>query len=114
MYILTEKENNKLNFYSESGDGVKLFEDLNSLRATVETLQDAERELFGDLKTEFGYIEFDEEDIMTNDSLSFYPISHEQSMNTRPCSLPVSVGHSEPLFSRDITHMTNDIPAIFH
>lgn len=65
MYILTEKENNSLNFYSESGDGVKLFEDLNSLRATVETLQDAERELFGDLKTEFGYIEFDEEDIMT-------------------------------------------------
>ena len=64
MYILTEKENNKLNFYSESGDGVKLFEDLNSLSATVETLQDAERELFGDLKTEFGYIEFDEEDIM--------------------------------------------------
>lgn len=64
MYILTEKENNNLNFYSESGDGVKLFEDLNSLRATVETLQDAERELFGDLKTEFGYIEFDEEDIM--------------------------------------------------
>lgn len=56
----------------------------------------------------------DEKDIMTNDSLSFYPISHEQSMNTRPCSLPVSVGHSEPLFSRDITHMTNDIPAIFH
>ena len=64
MYILTEKENNKLNFYSESCDGVKLFEDLNSLSATVETLQDAERELFGDLKTEFGYIEFDEEDIM--------------------------------------------------
>lgn len=64
MYILTEKENNNLNFYSESGDGVKLFEDLNSLRATVETLQDAERELFGDLKTEFGYVEFDEEDIM--------------------------------------------------
>ena len=32
--------------------------------ATAETLQDAERELFGDLKTEFGYIEFDEEDIM--------------------------------------------------
>ena len=64
MYILTEKENNSLNFYSESGDGVKLFEDLNSLRATVETLQDAERKLFGDLKTEFGYIEFDDEDIM--------------------------------------------------
>ena len=65
MYILTEKENNKLNFYSETGDGVKLFQDLNSLRATVETLQDAERELFGDLKTEFGYIKFDAEDIMT-------------------------------------------------
>lgn len=56
----------------------------------------------------------DEEDIMTNDSLSFYPISQEHSMNTRPCSLPVSVGHSEPLFSRDVSHMTNDIPAIFH
>lgn len=65
MYILTEKENNNLNFYSESGDGVKLFEDLDSLRATVETLQDAERELFGDLKTEFGYIEFNEGDINT-------------------------------------------------
>ena len=56
----------------------------------------------------------DEEDIMTNDSLSFYPISQEHSMNTRPCSLPVSVGHSEPFFSRDVSHMTNDIPAIFH
>ena len=56
----------------------------------------------------------DEEDIMTNDSLSFYPISQEHSMNTRPCSLPVSVGHSEPLFSRDVSHMANDIPAIFH
>ena len=38
----------------------------------------------------------DEEDIMTNDSLSFYAISHEQSMNARPCSLPVCAGHSEP------------------
>ena len=64
MYIITEKENDKLNFYSETGDGVKLFEDLNSLRDTVETLQDAERQLFGDLKTEFGYIEFDDEDII--------------------------------------------------
>ena len=51
---------------------------------------------------------------MTNDSVSFYPISQEHPMNTRPCSLPVSVGHSEPVFSRDMVHMTSDIPAIFH
>ena len=86
MYILTEKENNKLNFYSETGDGVKLFQDLNSLRATVETLQDAERELFGDLKTEFGYIKFDAEDIMTlQDEFS------NQRINSWDCSRNITI-----------------------
>lgn len=63
MYIITEKEDDKLNFYSESGDGVTLFDSLDNVRATVESLKQAEKALFGDVKTEFGYIEFGDSDI---------------------------------------------------
>ena len=49
MYILTEKENNNLNFYSESGDGVKLFEDLGVFQNRLNLVDTLPREQFSQL-----------------------------------------------------------------